>query len=82
MTEQELNKMRFREISHITFDDRYSTIYECVSEPLAGRLKVCTWVKRDKQTGMPLGGKPLIHYSLDGKLYRKKQKLLEIIKRI
>ena len=82
MTEQELNKMRFREISHTTFDDRYSTTYECVSEPLADRLKVCTWVKRDKQTGKPLGGKPLIHYSLDGKLYRKKEKLLEAIKRI
>lgn len=82
MTEQELNKMRFMEISHTTFDDRYSTIYECVSEPLAGRLKVCTWVKRDKQTGKPLGGKPLVHYSLDGKLYKKKEKLLETIKRI
>ena len=82
MTEQELNKMRFRETSHTTFDDRYSTIYECISEPLDGRLKVCTWVKRDKQTGMPLGGKHLIHYSLDGKLYKKKEKLLEIIKSI
>ena len=82
MTEQELNKMKFREISHTTFDDRYSTIYECISEPLAGRLKVCAWCKRDKQTGMPLGGKPLIHYSLDGKLYKKKEKILEIIKRI
>lgn len=81
MTEQELNKMRFREISNTTFNDRYSTIYECVSEPLAGRLHVCTWVKRNKQTGMPLGGKPLIHYSLDGKLYKKKEKLLETIKR-
>lgn len=82
MTEQELNKMRFREISHTTFDDRYSNIYECISEPLAGRLKVCTWVKRDKQTGIPLGGKPLIHYSLDGKVYKKKGKLLETLKRI
>ena len=82
MTEQELNKMRFREISHTTFDDRYSTIYECMSEPLVGRLKVSTWVKRDKQSGRPLGGKPLVHYSLDGKLYRKKEKLLEIIKGI
>lgn len=82
MTEQELNKMRFREISHITFDDRYSTIYECVSEPLAGRLRVYAWCKRDKQTGIPLGGKPSIHYSLDGKVYKKKEKLLETIKRI
>ena len=82
MTEQYFNQLRFREVSHTTFDDRYSTIYECVSEPLAGRLKVCTWVKRDKQTGKPLGGKPLIHYSLDGKLYKKKEKILEIIKQI
>ena len=82
MTEQELNKLKFREVSHTTFDDRCSTIYECVSEPLAGRLVVCAWRKRDKQTGMPLGGKPLVHYSLDGNLYRKKGKLLEIIKRI
>ena len=82
MIEQEFNKLKFREVAHTTFDDRYSTIYECVSEPLAGRLVVCAWRKRDKQTGMPLGGKPLIRYSLDGDLYRKKEKLLEIIKRI
>ena len=82
MTEQEFNKLKFRELAHTSFDDRYSTIYECVSEPLDGRLKVCTWVNRDKQTGKPLGGKPLIDYSLDGKLYRKKEKLLETIKRI
>ena len=82
MTEQEFNQLRFREASHTTFDDRYSTIYECVSEPLAGRLKVCAWYKRDKQTGITLGEKPLVHYSLDGKLYRKKEKVLEIIKSI
>lgn len=82
MNEQELNKMRFREISHTTFDDRYSTIYECMSEPLAGRLKVCVWCKRDKQTGMPLDEKPLIQYWLDGKLYRNREEILEIIKRI
>ena len=82
MTEQEFNKLKFRELAHTSFDDRDYTIYECVSQPLAKRLNVCTWHKRDKQTGMPLGGKPLIHYSLDGKLYRKKEKLLEIIKRI
>ena len=82
MNEQELNKMRFREISHITFDDRYSTIYECVSEPIAGRLRVYAWCKRDKQTGMPLGEKPLIQYWLDGELYRNREEILEIIKRI
>ena len=82
MTEQELNKMRFREISHTTFDDRYSTIYECVSKPLAKRLNVCTWYKRDKQTGMPLDEKPLIQYWLDGELYRNREEILEIIKRI
>lgn len=82
MTEQEFNKLKFRELAHTSFDDRDYTIYECVSEPLAGRLKVCAWCKRDKQTGMPLGGKPLIHYSLDGKVYKKKEKLLETLKRI
>ena len=82
MTEQEFNKLRFREVSHTTFDDRYSTIYECMSEPLAGRLRVCTWVKRDKKTGKILSKKPLVHYSLDGKLYFKKERLLETIKQI
>ena len=82
MTEQEFNKLRFREVSHTTFDDRYSTIYECMSEPLAGRLKVYTWVKRDKKTGKLLSKKPLVHYSLDGKLYRKREEILEIIKSI
>lgn len=82
MTEQEFNQLRFREVSHTIFDDRYSTIYKCVSEPLADRLTVCTWVKRDKQTGITLGEKLIVHYSLDGKLYRKKEKVLEAIKRI
>ena len=82
MTEQELNKMRFREISHITFDDRYSTIYECVSEPLVGRLRVYAWCKRDKQTGIILDEKPKVIYLLDRKMYRNKEKVLEIIKRI
>lgn len=82
MTEKEFNKLKFREVAHTTFKDRYSTIYECVSEPLAGRLKVCAWDKRDKQTGMQLDEKPLVHYSLDGKLYEKKAEILEIIKRI
>ena len=82
MTEQEFNKLKFREVAHTTFDDRYSTIYECVSEPLACRLKVCMWTNRDKQTGKPLDEKPLIHYSLDGKLYRKREAILEIIKSI
>lgn len=82
MTEQEFNQLRFREVSHTTFDDRYSTIYECVSEPFVGRLKVSTWVKRDKKTGITLGEKPLVHYSLDGKLYRNREEILEAIKRI
>ena len=80
MTEQEFNKLKFRELAHTSFDDRDYTIYECVSKPLAKRLNVFTWYKRDKKTGMPLAEKPLIHYSLDGKLYKKKEKLLEIIK--
>lgn len=82
MTEEELNELKFRECSHITYDDEYHVIYECMSEPLVGRLKVSTWVKRDKQTGMPLAEKPLIHYGLDGKLYEKKAEILEVIKRI
>lgn len=82
MTEEDLGKLKLRECSHTAFDTEYHTIYECVSEPLVGRLRVYAWCKRDKQTGIPLGGKPLIHYSLDGKVYKKKEKLLEIIKRI
>ena len=82
MTEQEFNKLKFRELAHTSFDDRYSTIYECMSEPLAGRLKVYPWVKRDKNTGKLLSKKTLVHYSLDGKLYFKKERLLETIKQI
>ena len=82
MTDQEFNKLKFREVAHGSFEDYYSAIFKCMSEPLVGRRKVSTWVKRDKQTGMLLGGNPLIHYSLDGKLYKKKEKLLEVIKRI
>ena len=82
MTEQEFNKLKFRELAHTSFDDRDYTIYECVSKPLAKRLNVCTWYKRDKQTGMPLDEKPLIQYWLDGKLYRNREDILEIIKRI
>ena len=82
MTEQEFNKLKFREVAHITSDDRYSAFYECVSEILADRLKVVAWYNRDKQTGKPLDEKPLIHYSLDGKLYRNREAILEIIKSI
>lgn len=82
MTEQEFNKLKFREVSHGSFEDYYSAIFKCVSEPLAGRLKVCAWYKRDKKTGMILDIIPLVHYSLDGKLYEKKEEILEIIKRI
>lgn len=79
MTEEELNKLKFRECSHTTYDDEYHTIYECVSEPFANRLFVNFIKKRDKNTGDVVGnGK--IHYSLDGKLYKTKEKILEAIK--
>lgn len=79
MTEEELKKLKFRECSHITYDDEYHTLYECVSEPLIGRLKLNAIVKRSKVTGEPTG-KARVHYSLDGKLYKTKEKVLEAIK--
>ena len=82
MTEQEFNKLRFRELANMIFNDGSLTTYTCVSKPLNGRLTVFKWIKRDKQTDMPLDEKPLIRYSLDGRLYQKREKLLETIKRI
>lgn len=79
MTEEELNKLKFREHSHTTFDDRYLTIYECMSEPLADRLFVNLIRNRDKNTG-DVVGKGRIYYSLDGKVYKTKEKFLEAIK--
>lgn len=81
MTEEDLGKLKFRERSHITYDDEYHTIYECVSEPFVNRLRLNSIVKRSKATGEPIG-KARIHYSLDGKLYRTKEKFLEAIKEV
>lgn len=82
MTEQEFNKLKFREVAHITSDDRYSAFYECVSEILADRLKVVAWYNRDKQTGIVLDEKPKVVYLLDRKMYRNKKNVLEIINQI
>ena len=79
MTEEKLNKLKFRECLHTTYDDEYHTIYECVSEPFVNRLFVNFIKKRDKNTGEVVG-KGRIHYSLDGKVYKTKEKLLEVIK--
>lgn len=79
MTEEELNKLKFRECSHITYDDEYHTIYECVSKPFIRRLKLNAIVKRSKVTGEPTC-KARLHYSLDGKLYKTKEKFLEVIR--
>lgn len=81
MTEEELKKLKFRECSHITYDDEYHTLYECVSEPLIGRLKLNAIVKRSKVTGEPTG-KARVHYSLDGKVYMSKDKFMEVLKNI
>lgn len=81
MTEEEVNKLKFRWKSHMTLEDCYSTIYECDSEPLKGRLFVNKMQNRDKNTGFARQG-TMVHYSLDGKLYRSKKKFLEAIKNI
>ena len=78
MTEEDLRKMKFRECSHTTYDDEYHTIYEFVSEPFDNRLFVNFIKKRDKNTGDAIG-KGRIHYSLDGKVYKTKEKFLEAI---
>lgn len=81
MTEEDLSKLKFRECSHTAFDTEYHTIYECVSEPLADRLFVNCIVRRDERTGNSLG-KGRLHYSLDGKVYKNKEKLMEALKNI
>lgn len=81
MTEEDIKKLKFKECTHAAFKTHYSTLYKCVSEPLQNRLYINISVKRDKYTGNPIG-KDKVNYWLDGKLYRKKEKILEIIKRI
>lgn len=79
MTEEDLGKLKFRECSRITLKTEYHTFYECVSDPLAGRLFVNCIVRRDERTGNSLG-RGRIHYSLDGKVYKSKEKLMEMLK--
>lgn len=81
MTEEDLGKLKFRKCSHITYDDEYHTIYECMSEPFKGRLRVRAIVKRSKTTGEPTS-KTMVHYSLDGKVYKIKKKFLEAMKEV
>lgn len=81
MTEEDLDKLKFRECSHTAFDTEYHTIYECVSEPFIGILMLNAIVKRSKDNGEPTG-KARVHYSLDGKVYKSREKFIEAIKDI
>lgn len=81
MTEEDLGKLKFREVNHVSYVSEYHTFYECVSEPFIGRLRLNSIVKRSKFTGEPTG-KARVHYSLDGKLYRTKEKFLDAIKEV
>lgn len=81
MTEEDIKNLKFNELNHVSYDSEYHTIYECVSEPFIDRLKLNAIVKRSKVTGEPTG-KARVHYSLDGKVYKTKDKFLEAIKNI
>lgn len=81
MTEEDLGKLKFRERSHIAYDDECHTLFECVSEPFANRLFVNFIKKRDKNT-CDVVGNVRLHYSLDGNVYKSKEKLMEAIKDI
>ena len=81
MTEEDIKKLKFKECTHATFDTEYHSFYECISEPLKGRLYVDSVIRRDKYTGASIG-KGSVGYFLDGKFYETKEKLLEAIKDI
>lgn len=81
MTKEELKKLQFEWVSHVSYEDEYLTTYKCVSEPFKGRLTFCNRIRRDDKTGFIIGRKRT-HYMLDGKVYKSRESFLKAVKEV
>lgn len=74
MTEDEFCKTKWQPISHMSFREQHSTTYKCMD---ILELYCCRTV--NFKDGEPTGRGGTVHYMLNGKVYKTKQKLLEAL---
>lgn len=72
MTYEELKKVPFHFVSHLSMEDKHCTTY--ASED--GRISFCTHVLY--KNGEPKG-RSYRHYMIDGKVYRSRKKFIEAL---
>lgn len=72
MTYEELKKVPFRFVSHLSMEDEHCTTY--VTED--GRIGFCTHVLY--KNGEPTR-RSYRHYMIDGKVYRSRKKFIEAL---
>ena len=73
MTEQEFDKTKWRMVSHLSCEDHHSSVYRCEDIPNLTCCKIVNF-----KNGEPTRG-GTTHYMLNGKVYKSKQKLLEVL---
>ena len=74
MTEQEFDKLEWQFNFHLNSGEHYSTVYKCKTIP---NLYRC--VKVSHKDGVPTNRGGYTHYMLDKKVYKSRQKLLEMM---
>ena len=74
MTEQEFDKLEWQFNSHINAESHYYSTDKCKTIP---NLYRC--VKVSHKDGVPTNKGVYTHYMLNDKIYKSKQKLLEVI---
>ena len=76
MTIEELEKVKFHFVAHMSMEDEHTTTY--FSED--GKIGFCDHVPRDEFGMVKKGGRAVRHFMIDGKVYKSKKKFLEAIK--
>ena len=74
MTEQELEQIPFRMISHLAMEKEHCIVYES-KNPLYN-IRMCKHTRIRKNGYF---GKSYVHYAFNGKVYKTKQELLDAI---
>jgi hypothetical protein len=75
MTYEELKKVPFRFVSHLSMEDEHCTVYESKDK----RISFCNHVHF--KNGEPTG-RTYRHYMIDGKVYKTKEKFIEALEKI
>lgn len=74
MTEQEFDKLEWQFSSHFSTPDHHSLVDKCKTMPNLFRC-----VKVNYKDGEPTNRGGYTHYMLNDKVYKSKQKLLEVL---